>query len=79
VRRNEVVIDRSEKTLEKSDLINRDQLADHFKISVSSADRWRKLGCPFHTLPPGNRLVRYRISEVQAWLDQQRVQSEGAA
>jgi hypothetical protein len=42
------------------------QVARHFQVSEATVRRWRKLGCPSY--PRGYRLIYYKFSEVDAWL-----------
>lgn len=48
------------------DLVNRKQLAEHFNVSYSTIQKWRKRGIPYIQLPTGK--VLYNIDEVEAWL-----------
>jgi hypothetical protein len=42
------------------------EVARHFRVSEATVRRWRKLGMPSY--PRGYRLVYYKFSEVDAWL-----------
>jgi predicted DNA-binding transcriptional regulator AlpA len=46
--------------------LTRRELADHLKIGRSTICELEKTGLPRHTW--GKRIVRYRASEVEAWL-----------
>jgi len=44
-----------------------DELSYHLQVSTRTIRRWVRDGCPSH--PWGARLVRFRLGEVEAWLN----------
>ena len=48
-------------------VVTRAELADLLHVSTDTVDRWREDGMPWH--PWGRRLVRFRVREVNEWLD----------
>lgn len=54
-------------------LVTKQQLAEHLSVSVRSIERWQHEGLPVKRLwtrrEDGRAPIRYRISEVEAWLE----------
>lgn len=48
------------------DLVNRKQLAEHYNVSYSTIQKWKKKGIPCIQLPTGK--VMYDLEQVEAWL-----------
>jgi phage terminase Nu1 subunit (DNA packaging protein) len=46
------------------------QIAAHFQVDPHTVRRWRYEGCPFEVY--GRQMIRYRLSQVEAWLQQRR-------
>ena len=46
-------------------LIDRNELAEYFGVSVATIDRWIRDGVP--TIKPSPGIVRFDLSEVVAW------------
>lgn len=44
------------------------QVAAHYKVSERTIERWMLAGMPYDR-PPVGRVVRFRLSEVEAWLE----------
>lgn len=44
-----------------------DETAEHFGVSLSTVQRWRKRGCPH--LKQG-KVIRFLVSEVVAWMEE---------
>jgi Helix-turn-helix domain len=53
-------------TIEQEPLRTGHQVAAHFKVDPHTVRRWRYDGCPFESY--GLKMIRYRLSEVEAWL-----------
>lgn len=53
------------------ELLSIEQLAEYLGVQVSTITNWRARGKGPKALPtpPGTALVRYRASEVEAWLE----------
>lgn len=45
-------------------------VADHFGVSLRTVERWQRQGLPFRKVGP--RLVLFRVSECERWLDGRR-------
>ena len=58
-------------------LVTTAQLANYFKLSTATVNRWRLDGCP--SIRYNTRLFRYKLSEVQAWLAAQDKKRAAAA
>jgi hypothetical protein len=61
-------------------LLNRTELAGHYRVSIRTIDRWVAAGLPRHYI--GKRQTRFRLSEMQLWLQQnhnRRFASQGIA
>lgn len=50
-------------------VVTRERLAELKEVSVDTVDRWREDGMPWHNW--GRRLVRFKLREVNDWLDDQ--------
>jgi hypothetical protein len=46
-------------------------VANHFDVHDGTVRRWRRQGMPSHAY--GRKLVRYKLSEVESWLNQRSV------
>jgi predicted DNA-binding transcriptional regulator AlpA len=59
-------------------LLTERQCSDHLNVPAPTLTRWRhrRIGPPFIKL--GARQVRYRLSEVEAWLAAHAVATDGA-
>jgi Helix-turn-helix domain len=53
-------------TIEREPLVTGHQVAAHFTVDPHTVRRWRYDGCPFESY--GLKMIRYRLSEVEAWL-----------
>ena len=62
----------------QSDLMTPADLAAKLEKSLAALAQWRYLGRGPKFIKLG-RSIRYRTSDVEAWLDQQTVQRTGAA
>lgn len=59
-----------------SEILNRQELADHFKVSLPTVDRWIRDGVPCMKPSPG--VVRFDLSEVVAWAKSGKAESKAA-
>ena len=60
----------TETNTETDPLLTADEVAYHKGIRRRTVERWKAKGCPWH--PVGLRGIRFRMSEVDRWLLQQR-------
>jgi hypothetical protein len=58
-------------------LVGGPAIAKHYDCHDGTIRRWKKEGCPFH--PYGRKMIRFRLSEVEAWLNQRSVSKPAAA
>ena len=52
-------------------LMDKQELARAFHVSVRTVERWMKHGCPYRKIGAsglGGKAVRFRLEEVDAWL-----------
>ena len=47
-------------------LLSGAQIGDHYQVHEGSVRRWRSEGMPCHRY--NSKMVRYKLSEVEAWL-----------
>ncbi len=60
-------------------LITTEQLAEQIGMDKNTAEKWRHRGIGPAFIKLAGGLVRYRQSDVEAWLDSQRVTSTSQA
>jgi phage terminase Nu1 subunit (DNA packaging protein) len=48
--------------------LTRDELREHVRVCPDTIKRWEKQGLPRHVWGASGRIVRYRLSGVEAWL-----------
>jgi helix-turn-helix protein len=53
-------------TIVREPLVTGNEVAAHFTVDPHTVRRWRYDGCPFESY--GLKMIRYRLSEVEAWL-----------
>jgi excisionase family DNA binding protein len=51
--------------------LSRVEIAEHLGVSLKTIDRNVREGCPSYTF--GRRLRRFRLAEVEAWLERRAV------
>lgn len=47
--------------------VNKRAVAAHFGVSPRTVERWKEQGCPHIVLGSSDRLVRYKIDEIDGW------------
>lgn len=47
------------------------EIAEHFRVSVPTIERWVKAGAP--SLAPSRKATRFKISDMENWASQRRV------
>jgi len=52
----------------KTELVTIKQLADYYKVSSRTIERWKEIGLPF--IQVGTRSIRYDFNEVNDWVKQ---------
>lgn len=62
-----------------NDLLKPSDLGEKLGKSTAALANWRYLGLGPRFIKLGPKAVRYRISDVEAWLDEQTRQQTGAA
>lgn len=57
-------------------MLDRQELADHFRVSVATVDRWIRDGVP--CMKPSTRVVRFDLAEVLEWAKAGKAESKAA-
>lgn len=57
-------------------IVDRQELANHFRVSVATVDRWIRDGVP--CMKPSTRVVRFNIAEVIEWAKAGKTESKAA-
>ena len=60
-----------------SDWMTPEQVAEYLGLTTEGVRQWRKLGTGPAYARVSQRVVRYRRSDIDAWLDAHRVTPEG--
>ncbi len=55
-----------------NDYFTTDELAERLAIKPNTLERWRSQGVGPPFVKVGNRAVRYKFAEVEAWLEKER-------
>lgn len=58
-------------------LITEKQLLAHLQVSRNTLNHWRKEGLPYLKL--GRRLIRYKLEDVERWIEQHRRAADGTS
>jgi hypothetical protein len=63
------IIKNSDKLAEP--LVGTPRVAEHCDVHDGTVRRWKREGMPYHAF--NSKMVRYRLSEVEAWLTQRSI------
>jgi excisionase family DNA binding protein len=62
-----------------SSLLTREDLAEYLGVSVVTVDDWRRQGIGPVRMVLGKNLVRYRLEDVEEWLQSRRESSKAVS
>ncbi len=60
-------------------LLTAEELAEMFRVRVETVHQWRYRGYGPRAIKSGRRFLRYRLSDVEAWIEQHTDQAPPAA
>ena len=49
-------------------MLNKKELANYLKISLTTVDRMINYGVPYYKTSPDNGLIRFDLEEVKEWM-----------